>query len=130
MKRYYGFGADELVLIAIDGAGNRHAVHDPMYCFRGAGWRIWNKTVAPVEGGEALLLQLEKYGRIRETAYWFSNGRQRHISVMRYWFQATLRRITLGRSDKEPVLIMLQSVEDHPLNLGEVLDQFGVLFDI
>ncbi len=67
---------------------------------------------------------------IRETAYWFSTGRQRHTSVIRYWFQATLRRITLGRSDKEPVLIMIQSEEDHTLNLGEVLDQFGVLFDI
>jgi hypothetical protein len=130
IKRYYRFGSDEFVLIAIDGAGNRHAVHDPMYCFRGAGWQIRNKTLVPIQGGEALLLQLEKDNMIRETAYWFSNGRQRHTSVMRYWLQATLRRITLGRSDKEPVLIMLQSVEDHALNLSEVLDQFGVLFDI
>lgn len=94
------------------------------------GWQVRNKTLVPIQGGEALLLQLEKDNMIRETAYWFSNGRQRHTSVMRYWLQATLRRITLGRSDKEPVLIMLQSVEDHALNLSEVLDQFGVLFDI
>ncbi len=128
VKRYYQLGKDRFMLIAIDGAKNRHAVHDPIYCFQGAGWQIAEKIAVPVESGEALLLLLEKNGSYREVAYWFTDGKNRHTSVVRYWIQATLRRITMGRSGKEPILIMLQSVDEHPANFRKIFDQFGVLF--
>jgi len=128
VKRYYQLGKDRFMLIAIDGAKNRHAVHDPMYCFQGAGWKIAKKDMVPIENGEARLLFLEKDGSYREAAYWFSDGKKRHTSVVRYWIQATLRRITMGRSGKEPILIMLQSAEEHPVNFRKIFDEFGILF--
>lgn len=128
IKRYYQLGRDRFMLIAIDGAKNRHAVHDPMYCFQGAGWRVAEKNTVPFEGGEALVLLLEKDGSYREVAYWFTDGKNRHTSVVRYWIQATLRRISMGRSGKEPLLVMLQSVDDNPVNFRKIFDQFGVLF--
>jgi hypothetical protein len=130
IKRYYQIGRTRFMLIAIDGAKNRHAIHDPMYCFRGAGWMIERKDKLPIEGGEALLLHLKKGVTSRNVAYWFSDGRTRHGSVVRYWLQATLRRITMGHSGKEPILVMIQSIDDDPINFMQILDQFGALFEI
>jgi hypothetical protein len=130
VKRYYRVGKNRFMLIAIDGSKNRHAVHDPLYCFRGAGWSVVKKEPFPVEGGTVILLKLRKGAARQQVAYWFSDGRNRHGSVMRYWFQATLKRITMGYSGKEPILVMIQSVNDEPINVMQILDQFGELFDI
>jgi hypothetical protein len=130
VKRYYRVGKNRFMLIAIDGIKNRHAVHDPLYCFRGAGWMIVKKDKLPVEGGEALLLHLKKSDNYQDVVYWFSDGRIRHGSVVRYWIQATLRRITMGRSGKEPILVMIQSIENEPIDFMQIFDQFGALFQV
>ncbi|HOS96400.1 MAG TPA: exosortase-associated EpsI family protein [Deltaproteobacteria bacterium] len=130
VKRCYRVGRNRFMLIAIDGARNRHAVHDPQYCFRGAGWTVQGRERFPIEGGEAVLLHLEKGDARQDVAYWFSDGRRRHGSVVRYWLQATLRRMTLGRSGREPILVMIQSMDDEPINVMQIVDQFGALFEI
>ncbi|HOO46577.1 MAG TPA: exosortase-associated EpsI family protein [Deltaproteobacteria bacterium] len=130
IKRCYQLGKERFVLITIDGAGNRHAVHDPMYCYQGAGWHIVSKKEIPVEGGNALVLNLKRNDENREVLYWFTNRKTRHTSVVRYWIQATIRRITLGRSGQEPILVMMQSLDNESIEWREILDQFGLLFEI
>jgi hypothetical protein len=130
IKRCYVMGASRFILVAIDGERNRHAVHDPMYCFTGSGWRIVSTESMPIEAGSCTVLHLMKGAVSRDVAYWFTDGRKRHASVVRYWLQATLRRITMGRFGQEPVLVMIQSIEGSPVNLTNVMNQLGALFEI
>src|SRR5205823_6175223 len=91
-KRLYQVGAQRFVIIVIDGTNNRHAVHDPLYCFRGAGWSMKDEEPFPIPGGSAKLLRLTNGRDMREALHWFSDGAQRYSSSMRYWWQTTLRR--------------------------------------
>jgi hypothetical protein len=96
-----------VVATVVDGSGNRRAVHDPGYCFRGAGWTVVAETPLWLAHGEAVQVQLKREGAELEAVYWFSDGRSAYASPMRYWRESTLRRLTLGRSGDEPVLILL-----------------------
>lgn len=130
IKRCYQVGKNRFLLIAIDGTRNRHAVHDPLFCFTGAGWKVASREDFPLESGQGALLHLRRKGERQDVLYWFSDGRSRHASVVRYWIQATLRRVTLGRSGKEPILVMIQSVSGEPVDFPKVIEMFGVLSDI
>jgi hypothetical protein len=129
VKRCYTVGNQSFLLIAVDGSRNRHAVHDPIYCFKGAGWQIVRSRTVSIEGGEALMMRLRK-DSTRDLLYWFSDGRTRHCSVVRYWIQATIRRITMGLSGEEPVLVILQSIEGSEVDFMKVMDQIGVFFEV
>jgi hypothetical protein len=115
VKRVYQCKKGSFILIAVDGSANRHAVHDPLYCLKGAGWEITNRQTITIDGGVADLLHLSRNGQDREALFWFSDGSSRHASVLRYWLQTSLRRLTFGTSGKEPVMIILQSIgHDRP----------------
>jgi hypothetical protein len=129
LKRFYQVGRQQVILIAIDGSRNRHAIHDPTFCFRGAGWTIGNARDIPVAGGYARLLSLRKDGRSVEAMYWMSDGHSRHASTLRYWWQTTLRRLTLGRSGDEPVLFVLQPANADSLQWELLLSQFPALLE-
>ena len=129
-KRYYQFGRHRFILIVVDGTNNRHAIHDPVYCFRGAGWQIITTQSYKIENGFARYLKLKKQDDIREAVFWFSNRRFRYTSILRYWFDSALRRFTFGLSGQEPILIILQSMGDNVPNWREVLDRFGVLYEL
>ncbi len=128
IKRLYQYGAHQFVLIVIDGSHNRHVVHDPTYCFRGAGWRIAKQASLPLEGGNGKLLRLTRKDEENDVLYWFSDGFERHGSVSRYWVQTTLRRLTLGVSAEEPVLVILRPVEGNAINWRKLVDQFGPIY--
>jgi hypothetical protein len=129
VKRFYQFGKQRFILVVIDGSMNRHAVHDPLYCLSGSGWQIKAREGVDIEGGRADLLQLSKKDLQREALYWFSDGSSRHASVIRYWLQTTLRRLTFGRSGPEPVLVILQSIGNDRPGWRTLIDQCGLLFD-
>ncbi|MCP5522487.1 MAG: exosortase-associated EpsI family protein [Verrucomicrobiales bacterium] len=124
VKRLYASGAGQFVVTVVDGSRNRHAVHDPTYCFRGAGWRIAARQAAPLPGGEAAWLSLTQGDEHQEAAFWFTDGRVRHASALRCWTQTTLRRLTFGRSGEEPLLVLVQPLDNpgvvHP-GLAETL---------
>ena len=130
VKRGYQVADQRVIVWIIDGAHNRHAVHDPLYCLRGDGWRVISQNVFPVEGGEARLIRAEKNGREMDSLVWFSDGHERYASTLRYWWQTTLRRLTFGRSGPEPVLITVQPVSTAPINWRQLTDQFTPLFDL
>ena len=130
IKRFYLFDSQRFILVVVDGTRNRHAVHDPLYCFKGAGWKILMEKEIKIEGGKAMFLRMSKNKLARETIYWFSDGSWRHDSTLMYFFQTTLRRLTLARSGPEPVMVILQSYGNRPANWGKILNNFGLLFDL
>jgi len=130
VKRLYQAGNQRFMLIVIDGGQNRHAVHDPLYCFRGAGWKIAGSDDLKHEIGNARLLLLYKNNQMREVLYWFSDGSYRHTSVMRYWMQTFLRRLSFGLSGREPVIVIMQSIGSDSLNWRKIIDQFEPLFEV
>ncbi len=115
VKRIYRVGHRNFAVVIIDGTRNRHAVHDPTYCFRGAGWEIGNERELPVTGGAAKIILLQKGVETRTAAFWFSDGQSRHGSVARCWWQMACRRMTFGASGSQPVLVLVQ-----PLDGGDV----------
>ena len=130
VKRIYRHGKATFLLVVIDGSRYRHAVHDPIYCFKGMGWEVNNHTLIPIEGGEATRLTLTRGREKRQAIFWFSDGALRHNSVTRYWCQATLRRLTFGLSGPEPLFVILQPLgEAHPSWYRDI-HNFGPIHDL
>lgn len=130
IKRRYLVGGQEAYLYILDGTQNRHAVHDPAYCFRGGGWSILESGPFPLPQGDASLLTLEKAGEQKEALVWFSTGERRYSSSWRYWLDTTLRRLTLGRSGKEPVLIILLPERSRSLDWQAFFERFPALLSV
>jgi len=129
LKRIYQVGRQQVIVVAIDGSRNRHAIHDPTFCFRGAGWTIGAARDLPVPGGYVRVLSLTKDGRQIEAMYWLSDGQTRHASALEYWWQTTWRRLTLGHSGAEPILFVLQPVNRESLDWELLLEQFPSLLE-
>lgn len=121
IKRHYklpGAGAS-FVLIAIEGHRNRSAVHDPSFCFRGAGWQAGSSRPIPLGRGDGKSLELHKADTTTTAVYWFTNGLHQHASAARLWWQSASHRLSRGRSP-EPVLVLLQPAAGGPLNPEEI----------
>ncbi len=96
-----------MVVTVVDGSGNRGAVHDPGFCFRGAGWSVVDESEMILPHGTAKRVLLRREKEDMEALYWFSDGQHAHGSAVRYWIDATVRRLTLGTSGAEPVLVLV-----------------------
>jgi hypothetical protein len=112
LKRLYSLKGQIFFVTALDGTHNRHVVHDPYYCFRGGGWEITSEKKFPLPHGNANIVTITK-GDARKTAlYWFSNGSTEFTSPWKYWWDSTMRRLTLGWWGPEPILVMVQPLGD------------------
>lgn len=109
-----------LVLTVIDGTENRHAVHDPAYCFSGGGWKIRAKNTIKLPSGEATLITLAMGSRTAEALWFFDDAKHQFASPLEYWFRTGFRRMTLGRSGAEPILVTLRSLEDGSVDWDRV----------
>jgi hypothetical protein len=98
---------DAVVVTAVDGTGNRRAVHDPSFCFRGAGWTIAATDPLRLPHGEGARVTLRRGAEELEAVYWFSDAAQAHASPPRYWWDTTRRRLSFGASGPEPILVLL-----------------------
>jgi hypothetical protein len=121
VKRVARVQGQVVVLTLIDGTRNRHAVHDPLFCFRGAGWEVLQESSLAVEWGEARRVQLSRRGESGEALYWFTDGQQAFGSTMQYWWRTTLRRMSLGASGREPVLVVITPATDAPVDWAALL---------
>ena len=130
IKRLYQVRDQNVVMIVIDGGTNRHAVHDPVYCFRGAGWTVRARRPFPLEGGSAALLTLARgAGEEQEAMYWISDDQNRYTQPWRYWWETTLRRLTFGHSGPEPVMVLLQPASAGPFDWQRFADDFPVMLN-
>lgn len=100
------------VLMMIDGTRNRHAVHDPVYCFLGAGWEKIGEFPVSLRGGEGMLVRVQRDKDTAEALYWFSTGKEKFSSPLKYWWKSSLRRLTHGASGSEPILFILISIQN------------------
>ena len=123
VKRIAQIGLNRAFVTVIDGTKNRHAVHDPVYCFRGAGWVVTSQEDVPMGKGVARLVHLHQNNDTAEALYWFSDGNTQFSRPLDYWWKTALRRLTFGRSGSEPVLVVLSSVD------GVLPDWHAVLKD-
>ena len=130
VKRLYQAGARRFIVTAIDGSRNRHAVHDPLYCFRGDGWHVAGKQSLSVPGGRAQLLRLIRDGRQTEVVFWFTDSRERNISASRAWWLSLLHRLTFGQSGCETVLVLLQPASGETPSWSSVFARCPFLFEI
>jgi hypothetical protein len=129
LKRLYNVDGNVLFVTALDGSGNRHVVHDPYYCFRGAGWEVLEGREVTVPAGNAELIVIKREGEIKEALVWFSDSRDRYTSPVTYWWQTTLRRLTLGFSGPEPVLVMIQPMSRKDIEVPLLVVEFPQLFE-
>ena len=118
-------------MMVIDGGTNRHAVHDPVYCFRGAGWTVRERRLFPLEGGSAAVLKLARGGadEEQEAMYWISDDQRRYVEPWRYWWQTTMRRLTFGHSGAEPVMVILQPASTGAFDWQRLADHFPVMLN-
>ena len=120
LHRRYTNDARSLYVTVIDGSRDRHAVHDPRYCFRGAGWKVLEEKQRPIQGGHATWISAVNDERRAEAVFWFADGERRHSSMPRYLLDTTLRRVSLGKLGGKSVLVVLQSFDPTPLEWSEV----------
>jgi uncharacterized protein DUF3485 len=111
LKRIYRINNENYLLTVLDGTHNRHVVHDPYYCFTGSGWEIQKQKEFNLANGTAEELILSRGTKHRTALFWFSDGKSAFRSPLEYWWKATLRRLTFGKSGQEPVLIMVQPLD-------------------
>lgn len=130
VRRLYTFGDQRILANLIDATHNRHAVHDPLYCFTGSGWQIVNDRRVEIPGGEGRHVTFARQGQRAELTFWFSDGAVRHCGIANYWWQTTLRRLTCGLSGPEPVLVLLQSYDDRPVDWRVILRPDSPLFSL
>lgn len=112
LKRLYQVDNRLFFVTVLDGTHNRHVVHDPYYCFRGSGWQILSERELDLPNGHAKILDISKGEQHNTAMFWFSDGIREFDSPFTFWWEATMRRLTLGRSGAEPVLIMIQPIEN------------------
>lgn len=130
LKRVYEVGGQPFFITVLDGTKNRHVVHDPYYCFRGGGWEIAEENPFPMNMGYGSKLLIVKDNQQREALFWFSDGKSQHSSPLNYWLQTSLRRLSLGMSGNEPLLIVVQPLVNEPVNWEAFKKDFSNLFEL
>jgi hypothetical protein len=109
-----------VILNIIDGTHNRHAVHDPAYCFAGAGWQIERAEKIELSRGEALFFNMRRGEQECGALCFFDDGKRQFSSAPSYWLRSSLRRLTLGLSGEEPILVLIRSFPGEPFSLERV----------
>lgn len=122
-KRFLRFNGRNFFITFLDGTKNRHVVHDPRYCFIGGGMKVLSEKDIRLTNGNGVQVQLKKDTDFSEAVYWFSDGERQYSSPVRYWIQTLLRRLTLGLSSNEPILVILQPVDSAPVNWNRLVHE-------
>ncbi len=130
LKRQYQIGKHRFFLLVIDLSRDSLSVRDPLYYFQGTGWDIRAKKIMAVPGGDGIQASLWRSTEDSEAVVWFSDGTVRHASGRRQWWQSILRRVTLGRSGGEPVLVILQPLPNVPVEWTQLFADFPALFSL
>lgn len=130
LKRSYTVGNKEYFVTILDGTKDRHLVHDPYYCFTGTGWKVSSEKQLPTERGSADALQLTKGENYKEALFWFSDGNSHYAKPLFYWMQTAYRRLTLGASGPEPILIIVQAEKNERIDWETFKRDFSALFSL
>lgn len=130
IKRLYSVDGEKYFVYVLDGTENRHLVHDPTYCFRGDGWEISSYEEIPVDKGFGGLYTLKRGSETKEALFWFSDGKIKYAWPIKYWLQATLRRLSLGWSGEEPLLFVIQPLDTKNTDWKKDLHKITSILDV
>ena len=129
-KRLLRTRSDAAIMMMIDGAADRHCIHDPTYCLRGDGWTVESHSTIELSGGQRVShLRVSRGTVTREAVYWFSDGRRVFRSISDYWWWCSLRRMTFGASGEEPVFVMLQPACEKAVHWRRLFESVPALFE-
>jgi len=128
-KRRYRHGDTTLVMIVIDGTENRHVVHDPSFCYRGAGLSVMKQESFPLLNGEGVILTVGKGDQSAEIAYWFSDGEHRFSGFTEYIVRSALSRLSFGKIWQQPLMVTLQVETAPQFDWAAGVDKFPFLLD-
>jgi|GEM_PF-5180382 len=119
-------------LIILDATHNRHVVHDPLFCFQGAGWRVTEKKEVqlPHNKGAAKLIYMSRGNEKKEFLYWFSDRKSCFHSFLTHWLKTTWRRLSFGLLSDEPLLIFLEKSGLNAPEWETILEQLPDLFTL
>ncbi len=88
IKRRYMRGTDEIWVIGVSAAEDRHNVHHPRYCYTGSGWNVVRSQTINGSHHSAteVVLQKKDAGKayFNLERYWFTDGEKSEAS---YFFQ-------------------------------------------
>jgi hypothetical protein len=131
IKRLCQTPTQRVLISIIDGTRNRHAMHDPEYCFRGSGWLSTERHSFAIPGGTACRLELKKDSLASEALFWFSNGQSRHSSPAKVWLQSAARRLSFGLGGPAPVLILISpAIPGTPINWQTLIEEMPELANL
>ena len=111
LKAVYAWHGMNYVITIIDGTHDRQAVHDPRYCFRGAGWDITDEQRLGYAGGFIRKLILNQDGEHMEAVFFYSDGETAFDKPSQYWLRATKRRWLRRFGGPEPLLVMIRPLD-------------------
>ncbi len=120
LKRKYVCKAGAVLVTLVDGTHNRHGVHDPIYCLRGAGWQIIDTQSVAAPRGEGAWVRATRDGKVSELTYWFSEPDQDYPNPTKYWLRTALRHMSLGASGQEPVLVIVEPIGGDPIDMTQL----------
>jgi hypothetical protein len=129
-KRLFQNGDTTICIFIIDATRNRHVVHDPLFCYQGSGWKVTGSQEWPLPKGKGMIVSLERDGVTKKFGYWFSDGKECYNSFFRYWLTCSLRRMTLGLTGAEPVLITIDVSGNAPCNWQAILAEHPALLEL
>ena len=119
LKREYVIANRIFRLTIIDGSQNRNAVHDPAYC-----WMVSDRRDIALPDGVASAVTRRDGAASRQAIYWFSDGSDRHASILKFWMNASLKNAGIGSNSNADVMVLLEAGDGEPVNWYRVLDLF------
>jgi hypothetical protein len=122
LKRRYQFGESAVIMLAVHGDAQPHAIHDPSYCLTGDGWQVIGEDFIDIPGGQGRLIRVQKGDCESEFVYWFSAGERRHSSFWRFWLERM--RTHLLRQNTPLGMVMLQPAPNKTVDWNAILANF------
>ena len=114
VRRRYSSASGSFVVTIIDGTANRHALHDPAFCLRGAGWQVLTDAPATTARGPARRLTLTRGDESQELLTWYSDGRSTFARPAEAWIRTALRRLSFGHSGSPVIAVIVQFARESP----------------
>jgi hypothetical protein len=122
LKRRYQFGDAAVIMLAVNGDAQPHAIHDPTYCLTGDGWQVIGDDSIDIPGGRGRLIRVQRGDCESEFVYWFSNGERRHSSFWQFWLERM--RTHLLRQQVPMRMVMLQPAHEKSVDWNTLLTNF------
>ncbi len=130
IKRIYTIDQSPFLVYVVDGTRNQNAVHEPSEFFLEGGWHIISQSTLPLEAGEGVVLTLQRNDESKEAIYWYTTGAMQHVSPWLQCIQSWMRRITLGNSNDEPLLVIVEAESPGTIHWNKTLNEFPELLTL